>query len=302
VTTAQVTAVIPTTGRPQLSQAVESVLRQSIATKVVVVEADPLKHGSIEKQLEDLGGDVTLLAPGQHLLASAARNLGTDAVQTPFVAYLDDDDWWEEGKVAAQLAALNTVGLESVVCATDSLFIRSDTLQDVERSRGRIVPVIPYKDGSVADYLLRRPRIRYGHHFMQSSSLLLSTELARSVRWDNHLAKHEDWDIIIRLIDKHGASYVHVPEVLTFVRKGSPGSLSKVAAPLDSLGWLTGIDCSTFARNDFILSIVIRPGLAARDMVSVRAGFRAMRWAGGMSLAALVGLASGLVKSIADEH
>ena len=299
---AQVTAVIPTTGRAQLSQAVESVLQQSIDTRVVVVEADPLQHRSIEKQLENLEGDVTLLAPGQRLLASAARNLGTDAVETPFVAYLDDDDWWQPGKVAAQLAALKTVGHESAVCATNSLFIRSDALQDVELSRGRIVPVIPYTDGYVADYMLRRPRLRHGHHFMQSSSLLLGTELARSVRWDNNLAKHEDWDMLIRLIDRHDARYVHVPQVLTFVRKGSSGSMSKWAAPLESLRWVSGIDCSPLARNDFILSIVIRPALAARDMVAVRAGLRAMRWAGGMSPAALVGLAGGLVKSVAEER
>jgi hypothetical protein len=302
VTSALVTAVIPTTGRAELSQAVKSVLQQSIATRVVVVEADPLCHQSLEKQLDDLGGDVTLLAPGHRLLASAARNIGTDAVETPFVAYLDDDDWWEPGKVAAQLEALGTVDPESAVCTTNSLFLRADARQNGGLSHGRIVPVIPYREGKVADYTCRRPRLRYGHHFMQSSSLLLSTELARSVRWDDNLAKHEDWDILIRLIDRHGARYVHVPEVLTVVRKGSSGSMSQRAAPLDSLRWVSGIDCSAFARNDFILSIVIRPALEARDLVALRAGLRAMRWAGGMSPAALAGLVRGLVKSGKEER
>jgi glycosyltransferase involved in cell wall biosynthesis len=302
VTAALVTAVIPTTGRAELSQAVESVLQQSVATRVMVVEADPLHHQSLEKQLDYLGGDVTLVAPGHRLLASAARNLGTDAVETPFVAYLDDDDWWHPAKVAAQLAALGTVDPERAVCATDSLFFRSDARQDGGLPHGRIVPVIPYTEGYVADYTLRRPRLRYGHHFIQSSSLLLSTELARSVRWDDHLAKHEDWDLLIRLIDRHGARYVHVPQVLTFVRKGSSGSMSQLAAPFDSLRWVSGIDCSAFARNDFILSVVIRPALAARDMVAVRAGLRAIRWAEGMSPAALAGVAGGLVKSVAEER
>jgi hypothetical protein len=298
VTAPLVTAVIPTTGRVQLAQAVKSALLQSVPTRIVVVEADPLQHSVIEKQLDDLGDGITLIAPGQRLLASAARNLGTDAAGTPFVAYLDDDDWWHPDKVAAQLASITAIDSKRAVCTTASFFIRSDALGEAKLSDKSIVPVVPYTEGSVADYILRRPRLRYGYHFMQSSSLLLSTELAQSVRWDGRLAKHEDWDILIRLIDRHTASHVHVSQALTFVRQGSSGSMSKRAAPLESLRWVSEINCSPCTRNDFILSIVIRPALAARDMDAVRAGLRAMQWKYGMSPAAIVGLAGGLVTSV----
>ena len=297
------TAVVPTTGRAELLQAVRSVLEQSTTTRVVVVEADPDRHHEVDAQLGCLGGDVTLISPGRHLTASAARNLGTDAVRTPFVAYLDDDDWWKPEKVGAQLSAISATGRKAVVCTTGSFFGRHDgTIGNVDAMRGsRIVPVVPYTSGRIADYVLERPRLRYGHHFMQTSSLLMNTDLSRAARWDEDLVKHEDWDLVIRLTDRLGARFVHVPETMTFVRKGSPGSASQRLTPYASLRWVDGIQCSPHARNDFILSVVVRPALAARDMAAVRAGFRAMKWTSGMSPAAIAGLAGGFIKRTPQE-
>lgn len=297
MTAARVTAVIPTTGRAELTQAVRSVVEQSTETRVIVVEADPRQHTVISELLAPFGGDVTLIAPGRRLTASAARNLGTDEVRTHFVAYLDDDDVWLPEKVAAQLDAIDAAGLGDVVCSTSSFFGRDLEIADGDDGGpvgGRVVPVVPYATGRMADYLLVRPRLRYGYHFLQSSSLLVTTELARSSRWNEQLVKHEDWDLLIRLIDLQGVDYLHVPNPLTVVRQGSSDSASQRSTPDDSLRWIEGIECSSRARNDFILAIVIRPALAARDAVAVRAGVRAMSITGRMSPAALVGVAAGL--------
>jgi len=92
----QVTVVIPTLGEsPYLREAVESALAEQPAEVVVVV------NGGAEV---DVPGARVLHRPEPG--RSAARNLGVEAAQTPFVAFLDDDDATLPGRLERQRAAL----------------------------------------------------------------------------------------------------------------------------------------------------------------------------------------------------
>lgn len=99
-----VTVVVPTHARPALmAEAVRSVLAQDYAGQVEVV----VVFDACEPVLPDV-----VLLPGQTLRGvvnervrglAGARNTGILAATHPFVAFLDDDDTWLPGKLAAQM-------------------------------------------------------------------------------------------------------------------------------------------------------------------------------------------------------
>jgi GT2 family glycosyltransferase len=50
-------------------------------------------------------------------IGAAGRNYGVAAVHTPYVAFCDDDTWWEPGAISAAVAILDGHDAVAVVCA-----------------------------------------------------------------------------------------------------------------------------------------------------------------------------------------
>jgi glycosyltransferase involved in cell wall biosynthesis len=100
--TADVTVVVPARDRAHLlGRALESVAAQSLLPRAVVVVDDgstddtaevARAHGADVIRLERSGG------------SGPARNRGIEAARTTWVAFLDSDDIWDSGHVAALMA------------------------------------------------------------------------------------------------------------------------------------------------------------------------------------------------------
>ncbi|GMA35204.1 hypothetical protein GCM10025876_14080 [Demequina litorisediminis] len=90
------------------------------------------------------------------------------------------------------------------------------------------------------------------------------------VPWNESLARHQDWDLLIRL-DAVGVPIHTVPEVLVSVFQGSQGSISRAGDWEQSLAWAdaVGATASRRAHGDFVASIVLRSALRARDFRGV---------------------------------
>ncbi|KQY60339.1 hypothetical protein ASD11_12870 [Aeromicrobium sp. Root495] len=104
VASAPVTAVVPTHRRPELMRAaVQSILSQDYAGPIEVV----VVFDACEAELPDveLAADRTLRAVVNERTRglAGARNAGILAASHDFVAFLDDDDVWLPGKLAAQM-------------------------------------------------------------------------------------------------------------------------------------------------------------------------------------------------------
>jgi glycosyltransferase involved in cell wall biosynthesis len=102
----QVSVIIPTYNRaPLLSQAIESVLNQTVDTiEIIVVDdgsADPT-----EETIKQFGTRVRFFQR-KHGGLNAARNFGLRQAQGTFIALLDDDDLWLPFKTELQAAVLN---------------------------------------------------------------------------------------------------------------------------------------------------------------------------------------------------
>ncbi len=99
-----VSVVIPVyNGEQYLAAAIESVVAQGPAVAEVIVVDDGSEDGSAGLA-EGWGAPVRCIRV-PHGGIGAARNAGIEAVTGPFVAFLDADDLWTEGRLAAQLAA-----------------------------------------------------------------------------------------------------------------------------------------------------------------------------------------------------
>lgn len=249
----QVTAVIPTIGRPSLRRAVRSVQRQTHLTTALVVLDDPDAETLVRRRLEGLDYRM-VVTPGRRG-GSAARNMGVEHAETPLVAFLDDDDEWIADKTAVQTAEASQDRVE----ASRAMLVGSTS---------RIVPELLYGSDhsltSMADYVLDRSTVRLSRHFLQTSTLLCSRESALKVRWDESLVRHQDWDWLIRL-EAAGLEIRQHPQVLARVFQGSQGSISRTPDWQSSKAWIETLPAPISSRSagDFTASVVARGAFAS---------------------------------------
>ncbi|MGX7953489.1 glycosyltransferase family 2 protein [Tsuneonella sp. HG249] len=266
-----VAAVIPTVGRAELVRAVRSVHEQSYLTTVIVVVAKPDLTSSIRASLADAHLHAHVVVGPFPLNGSQARNLGVEAASTDLVAFLDDDDFWIPTKVERQVEALVARPGRHAVSTSAAMLGRAGQRRDAIP-----VPVVPYRCGLVADYLLARHRSRYGYQFMQTSCLMGWRESFLAIPWDPNLPKHQDWDLLIRMIDQAGLHHVFVGEPLTIIAADSEEAVSRAPRWEDSLQWLQTLKVGSRSRNDFILSIAATAAVRARSATGLAASIKAL--------------------------
>lgn len=93
-----------------ISRAVNSVLENSETVdgvEVLICNDGPWSESEIRAMLSPTANLVTTVLVNQHLNGpGGARNTGLDACKGDYIAFLDADDFWLPGKIAAQLTAV----------------------------------------------------------------------------------------------------------------------------------------------------------------------------------------------------
>jgi len=177
-------------GAAYLSEAIASILAQTRMRLEIIVVDD----GSTDGSAEIAAGfqNVQVVRQSQSGVA-AARNAGLRLARGDYIAFLDADDLWLGGKLAAQLALL-----------------RQDAAADLCLTLVRHVPMIP---GTVGAPLGDAPRL----------GRLMQCLLARRAAFDrvglldDRTRTRADQDWFIRAAEK-GLIEVVVPEVLVLRR------------------------------------------------------------------------------------
>jgi len=182
-----VSVVIPTHNRRDLLlRTLRSVLQQrDVAVSVIVVD-DAGADGSTEA-VRALGHpDVQAIRHPSCQGVSRARNTGLHQVDTPWVAFIDDDDLWAPDKLSAQLGALSTRPSARWSCA-GAVLIDGDC---------RVFRALPPPAVPEISHLMRSyPTVPGG-----GSGVLTATSLAREVGgFDDQLSILADWDFYLRL-------------------------------------------------------------------------------------------------------
>lgn len=116
--TGNVAVVVPTYDRRDLLiRALDSVRMQTVQPAQVVV-VDDASPEPVEPFISDQYDDhnITVVRHSNNRGAAAARNTGVEAVDAEYVAFLDSDDYWEQTKLASQLALFEERDVGLVYC------------------------------------------------------------------------------------------------------------------------------------------------------------------------------------------
>jgi glycosyltransferase involved in cell wall biosynthesis len=188
---ADVGVVMPTRDRPQLlRRALASVAAQTVPPREVIVVLDGPDSGlqTELEQREDLPIKVVVVDPPRG--PSHARNAGVDALESRYVAFLDDDDEWLPRKLERQIPLLEHADISYTRVVAQG------------PKRAVIWPGrLPRARETASEYLFDRLRPWSGGGLMLTSTIATHTAFARQIRFDATLRQHDDWDWALRAIE-----------------------------------------------------------------------------------------------------
>lgn len=182
-----ISVIIPVhNGASVVAQAIDSALRQKEAPEVLVV--DDCSTDGLDDVMAAYAAEerVRYLKNETKLGASGSRNRGVSHACGAYVAFLDADDIWVEGKLTKQLAAMERTG--AVLCATARELMKADGTPT-----GRVLPIkeiVTYRE------LLK-------HNSISCSSTLLLTEVARRFPMKCE-ESHEDYILWLEILKEYG--------------------------------------------------------------------------------------------------
>lgn len=206
----RVSVVIPTyNGAAEVRRAIDSALAQAGCE----VEVIPVNDGSTDDTayvLNSYGSRIRAVHQ-KNSGPAATRNAGIAAATGDWVAFLDHDDYWQPGKLAAQLAAADRTG-------ADVIYTNAQNFGDVNRVAELRSNPDEMPEGDLFEHLLL-------DNFIVVSSTMVRRELLEKVGGFNAPPGVEDWDLWLRL-STSGAKFAPVREALTMYQ-WRPGSLSK---------------------------------------------------------------------------
>lgn len=222
-----VSVVIPLYNCPdRIEGAIRSALEQSPRPIEVIVVDDASTDPADASALERIDPCVRVICHEVNCGGGAARNTGIDAARGELIAFLDADDRWLPGKLELQLSQISTQGGEDVFACANVRLEGPSPKKLIYNSRP------PFAGEDISRYFLIHDCT------FQTSTLVVPARLAKSVRFDDRLRRHQDWDFIFRLIRK-GAHYVYWHDPLAIYWDGSAAtrvSTQKTIAP--ALFWL----------------------------------------------------------------
>jgi glycosyltransferase involved in cell wall biosynthesis len=217
-----VSVVIPAYNRAGVvGRAVDSALAQTLEDVEVIVVDD----GSSDDTEAVLGAyddtRLRIISHEKNRGRSAARNTGLDAAAGEYVAFLDSDDRWLPGKLERQVAALRE--------RDDSwVGIYCEFLAPAPTRLGRAV-------GWLSKHVFATPRVREGQRDLAreiltmnvlmgpGSTLLVRRDaLERTDGFDEELVDHEDWDLVLQLLELGGIAHLDEPLVVVPESGGDP--------------------------------------------------------------------------------
>jgi glycosyltransferase involved in cell wall biosynthesis len=181
-----VSVVIPTKNRPDmLIDAINSVLNQTFKQIEIIVIADSCdKRTSDGMKVFEEDSRVKFYNFNNTILGGAkARNIGIDKSSGDFIAFLDDDDYWESNKLKTQLDVLLKNPDCNIVFCNHYRFVTDGKKHSV-KMKNRV---------NLNDLL----KLNYIGSF---SFTIIRKSSINNIRIDDELSSCQDWDLWIKIL------------------------------------------------------------------------------------------------------
>jgi glycosyltransferase involved in cell wall biosynthesis len=206
-----VSVIIPTFNRLGfVRQAVASVCAQQDAASEVIVVDDGSSDGTTDALEGEFGVRIRVLRTANRGVA-AARNLGVATSKGEWLAFLDSDDVWLPGKLAAQVDFF-VRHPQADICQTEETWVRNG---------GRVNPCAHHRKPSGDIF---EPSLRLC--LVSPSAVMLRRRLFERVGgFDESLPACEDYDLWLRIARDTPVWLIDRPLVIK--RGGHPDQLSR---------------------------------------------------------------------------
>jgi glycosyltransferase involved in cell wall biosynthesis len=186
-----VSVIVPTFNRAQVvDRAIRSIIKQTFRPAEIIV-IDDCSSDDTEGIISAYLGAIplTYIRLERNGGGSAARNVGILRANGEYISFLDSDDEWHQDHLLFLLrAAVRQSG--DFVVASSAMRI------------GKKLRVLPSRK-----YPQRRSVTQKLHFVIsaalafQTSTLLMPQQTARRFMFDPHLRRHQDWDLVFRMIE-----------------------------------------------------------------------------------------------------
>ena len=193
-----VSIICRTIGRPELQQALHSVLTQSYSPiEIILVNASKADLSGFDTA----NTSIKVLNPDKLLSRAEAANHGLDAAKGDYLMFLDEDDWISNNHVQNLLIKLKA-----------NLRVKA-VYSSAQKTN---------KEGLPLDYIFNTD---YDHSLLMRDNyipihtmLFNSSIVNRGCRFDDRFEIYEDWDFWLQL--SQYTDFQHVPDVTAFYRAG----------------------------------------------------------------------------------
>lgn len=219
-----VSVVIPTfNSQSTIAECLQSVFSQGRLVSEIIVVDDGSTDDTANVVRRLANDRVVVIEHGQNLGGSAARNTGIHRASSDWIAFLDSDDLWTPRKIELQLQAL--ANSKDAICYSNLEFFDGDEGRAFWNSRGN-------RSGErLSDYMIIE---RFA---VQTSTLFMRLGIARQIKFDERLRRHQDWDFVLRA-ERAGFEFVYVDQALVRYRLTHANSVSRNASTKPTENWL----------------------------------------------------------------
>lgn len=191
-----VSVIMPTYKRSEkLTRAIKSVLNQTYTSIELLLINDNEPNDEFTKELLirvsefEKDSRFRLIIQEKHINGAVARNVGIKKAKGEFIAFLDDDDWWEKEKIEQQVKKLRSLSREwgGVSCRIK------------QYNNEELIAKLPrYKSGYVyKDILMLKS------DFATGTILVRHSALDDAGYFDENLLRHQDLQLLVNFTYKY---------------------------------------------------------------------------------------------------
>lgn len=208
-----ITIIIPTHGRNELlKKTLDSVNSQSYKHKEIIVVDDNGRGSEIQREtkkiIDSLNYEVRYIVHEENLNGSAARNTGLNHANGDYICFLDDDDWFESNKLELQLEYLTKLDKDWVGCYSG--YYRKS-------KNGLVSTYLPTSEGEILFKILN-----FEIDACTGSTLMMKNcERTKNLRFNEELARHQDYDFFAKLASVGKIATITEPVVNILSHDGS---------------------------------------------------------------------------------